>query len=544
MRRQGDSPPWPGWRHTALLPVVLLFPLAGCSSDSGSDRDPDAAAPDAAAPDAATPPDAGDSPPDSGPGVFEPGTYLSPLVQLQRLQGVEDHLHTDEIRLREDGLLLQCSYTFGVVNATDAGDLEYLSENLRHTVPGDTRRPGCIHLATDGADLVFTTHRGNIRNPTYLSGWDITDREVPVQLPVLQEPDTSYEGIDYANGHLYVGLHETGLGVYTFDVTNGFVRVGLATGFNNAWGVVARGNTVFVADHEGGLVTVDVTDPINPTILGRVITGGQATGLDVNGNIAYVASGSAGLVVVDVSDLANPRIIGSASMRGSPIRVEYSEGRVAVAAWNDARIYDVSDPANPSFIGAVRLTQDDDVPDGDRPAPTSRILGIELRGDDVFVGNWHVLYSYRLHAERKAPNILLPEAVLMMDFGPVEVGQSKTQVLDVTNQGTAPLTLVNNWVFGDAYSVTPRQLRVEPGATEYLTITFNPTKAELETGYLQILSDDPLAPLRAAYLVGNQPGLGVGMALPETDGVLLDGEPWSSSQTQGNVFLLVYFATF
>jgi hypothetical protein len=301
---------------------------------------------------------------------------------------------------------------------------------------------------------------------------------------------------------------------------------------------------VFVADHEGGLVTVDVTDPANPRVLGQVITGGQATGVDVDGNIAYVASGSAGLVVVDVSDLTRPTIIGSAQMRGSAIRVAYSEGRVAVAAWNDARVYDVSDPTSPTFIGAVRLTQDDDVPDGDRPAPTSRILGIEARGEDVFVGNWHVLYSYRLHPERKAPNILLPEAVNMMDFGPVELGKTSTLPLEVTNQGTAPLTLVNSWVFGDSYTVTPRQARIEPGETKVLTVTYTATKTELETGYLQILSDDPQAPLRAAYLVGNQPGLGVGMTLPETDAVLLDGDPWSSSQTQGNVVLLAYFATF
>jgi hypothetical protein len=541
MRRQGDSPPWPGWRHTRLLPVLLPFLLAGCS-DSGSDGDPDAAAPDATVPDAVVP-DVPISPSDAGPGVLEPGTYLSPLVQLQRLQGEEDHLHVDEIRLRDDGLLLQCSYTFGVVDATDAGGMEYLAQNLRHTIPGDTRRPGCIHLAWDG-DIVYTTHRGNIRNPTFLTGWDITDREAPVQLPVLQEAGVSYEGIDVANGHIFVGLHEGGLGVYRRDDTNDFVRVGLATGFTNAWGVFARDNTVFVADSAGGLVTVDVTDPANPAVLGQVVTGGQATGVAVNGDTAYVASGSAGLVVVDVSDLANPTIIGSAQMRGSAIRVAYSEGHVFVAAWNDARVYDVSDPTTPRFLGAVRVTQDDDVPDGDRPAPTSRILGIAARGKDVFVGNWHVLYSYRLHPERTAPNILLPEAVSMIDFGPVEVGQSNTLPLEVTNQGTAALTLVNNWVFGGAYTVTPRQARIEPGETAVLTLTYTPTTTELETGYLQILSDDPQAPLRAAYLVGNQPGLGVGMTLPETDGVLLDGEPWSSSQTQGNVVLLAYFATF
>src|SRR5690606_38592865 len=72
--------------------------LASCSSPAPGD--PDAATPDARE-------------------TFEPGMYLSPMVQLQRLQGVSDHLHVDEVRLRDDGLLLQCSYTFGVVDATD-----------------------------------------------------------------------------------------------------------------------------------------------------------------------------------------------------------------------------------------------------------------------------------------------------------------------------------------------------------------------------------------------------------------------------------------
>jgi hypothetical protein len=360
-------------RHTGLLALVLL---AGCSSTPSSLDEPDAAAPDL---------------PDAGPEDLLPGSYLSPLVQLKRLQGNNNHLHVDEIRLRDDGLLLQCSYTFGVIDATDASSMRYLSQELRHTIPGDSRRPGCIHLAWDG-DIVYTTHRGNIRNPTFLTGWDISDPRAPMQLPVLQEPGISYEGIDVAKGNIYVGLHENGLGVYSRDASNELVRVGTATGFTNAWGVFARDDTVFVTDGPGGLVTVDVTDPANPTVLGRIVTGGHASGVVVNGNIAYVAAGAAGLVVVDISNLASPTVIGAAQMPGSAIRVDHADGHVFVAAWNDARVYDVSVPASPRFVGAVRLTHDDDdVKDPDRPIPTSRILGIAARGDEVFIGNWHVV---------------------------------------------------------------------------------------------------------------------------------------------------------
>lgn len=480
--------------------------------------------------------------PSEAPDELAPGTYLSPMVQLQRLQGEEDHLHVDEVRLREDGLLLQCSYTFGIVDATDAADMRYLSEGLRHTIPDDRRRPGCIHLASDG-DEVYTTHRGNIRNPAFLSGWDIGDPRRPRQLAVLQEPGVSYEGIDVAGGHVYVGLRDRGLGVYRRD-GDGFTRVGGVAGFTNAWGVKARGDTVFVADGPGGLVTVDASDPTAPTVLGRAPTGGHARGLAVDGDVAYVAAGAAGLVVVDVSDLSAPNVIGRVGTPGAAVRVDVSGDHAFVAAWRDARVYDISTPATPRLVGAARLTVDDDDPDGDRPAATSRVLGIAGRGTDVFVGNWHVLHSYRLHPKRRAPAIRLPETAALTDFGRVEPGRSYTLSFEVTNQGTAPLTLLGNDVAGDAFRVEPTRVRVPAGDSVHLSLTFTPSTDAPARGYLRILTDDPAAPLRTAYLVGNRPGLGVGMQLPETTAVLLDGQPWSSSAIEGKVAMLSYFATF
>ena len=249
-------------------------------------------------------------------------------------------------------------------------------------------------------------------------------------------------------------------------------------------------------------------------------------------------------MVVDVADLANPKVIGNAEMPGSAVRVAYSAGRVFVAAWNDARVYDVSNPATPRFVGAVRLTTQGDFPDGDRPAPTSRILGIAARNDEIFVGNWHLLHSYRLHSERRAPSIRLPESASLLDFGPVENGQSHTLPFEITNQGTAPLTLLSVKSFGSPFTAEPREARIAPGETVTLSLTFRPTTAEMEKGYLQILSDDPLAPIRTAYLIGNLSGLGVGSPLPEINAVLLDGRRWSSSETRGKVTLLAYFATF
>lgn len=471
------------------------------------------------------------------------GSFSSPLAQIQQLQGEEDHLHVDEVRLSSDGLLLQCSYTFGVIDVSNPAEMEYAAQKLKHAVPGDEREPGCIHLASEG-NTVYTTHRGNIRNPAFLSGWDITDRENPVQLPVLQEPGESYEGIDVADGNIYVALHDKGLGVFRRDASGAFGRLATVTGFENAWGVRARGDTVFVADGTGGLVTVDVTDPAAPAILGKVETKGQARGIALDGDTAYVAAGSAGLVAVDISDPRAPRVISRTATPGPAIRADFSGGRIFVAAWNDARVYDVADPAAPRFIGSARMTHQLEAPEGDRPPATSRVLGIAAKDDLVYVGNWHLVYAFRLYPERKAPSIVLPEATEQMDFGKVAPGKEAVLPLKVTNQGTAALTLANNWVNGSAFTVTPRDAQIEPGESATLSITYKATTSDREVGYLNILSDDPREPLRKAYLVGNQPGISVGSILPETKAVLLDGTPWSSVDAAGKVMLINYFATF
>ena len=474
----------------------------------------------------------------------------APLVQLQRLGG-DLHLHTDEVRYRAaDQKLFHCSYTFGVIDARKPEAMVYLAENLRHTIPGDTRRPGCIHLALDG-DVVYTVHRGNIDNPAFLSGWELRpdpadpNKLKPVQLPVLQEPGVSYEGLDAGNGRIYVAQRQKGLAIYTRDPDKGFARIGTFTELNNAWGVRVRGTTAFVSDGLAGLAIVDVADPAKPRLVGRVATGGQARGLALDRNTAYVAAGSAGLVIVDISRLAAPRVVGRAETPGSAVRVDYSGGRAYVAAWNDARVYDVATPSKPRFIGAVRMTRN--LGGGDnRPPVTSRTLGIAAAGDVMFAGNWHQIYSYRVIPDRTAPSLSLPEEINLIDFGVVAAGASATVPLTVTNQGTAPLKVLSALVDTPQFTVTPSQVSVPPGKTATLTLRYTASSGAKETALLRITSDDPIEPTRVGYLVGNQPGLGVGRPLPETKVNLVDGGQWSSTspEAKGKVTLLAYFATF
>jgi hypothetical protein len=413
--------------------------------------------------------------------------------------------------------------------------------------------PGCKHLTWDDANHVFTTHPGDVRDGTsFVAAWDIADPEVPVQVGLHQEPGVTFQNLGFTNGHVFVAMRDQGLGAYLYtaptsstSTTGTFTRVGTLGGFTNAWGVEARGNTVFVTDLAEALVTVDVTNPAQPTELGRVALGGTSRFLVVDGNYAYVASGAAGVTIVDVSNLAAPVVVSTIDTPGSAVRVAYSEGRIFVAAWNDVRVYDVTDPLMPRFITAVRIRRHYEYDEIDREMGTMRIFGVAARGTDVFIGTWENPYSFHLEPDRVAPNIRLPETAARLEFGPVPAGMSKTLTFDVLNQGTAPLTLVDNWVDGEGFTVEPNQALIPPGETVELNVTFAPTDATVQsTAFLHIQSDDPEYPLRKPFLSGNSPGIVVGSPLPTTTGTLVDGTIWSSADAPGDVLLLFYFATF
>lgn len=486
------------------------------------------------------------------PETIVPADYSSPLVRLQQLVGRSDHLHIDEVKYRStDQKLFHCAYQFGVIDASDPANMRYLAEGLRHSIPGDSRSPGCIHLVPDG-DVVYTTHRGNIDNPAFLSGWDLRPDPAdprsldPVQLPVLQEPGVSYEGIDVGGGYIYVALRQNGLGVYERDEAGGFRRVGTARGLSNAWDVRLRGDLAFVSDGLDGLAVVDVSDPRDPSVVGRVSTGGQARGLAVSDDIVYLAAGSAGLVLVDVSDPREPAVVGrSGEIPGTAIRVDYADGYAYLAAWTDARVYDVSEPGSPRFVGAVRLTRDIGYEEEGRPPVTSRTLGIAAAGDTMLIGNWHVVYSYQVHPDRLAPNIVLPEAINLLDFGSVsgDGASPRTIPVAVKNQGTAPLALVGISTDNPLFTVEPPQLRIQPGDTGVVEVGYA-GGAAYESAIIEFHSDDPAEPVRKGFLTANQPGLGVGKPMPQVNVDLVDGGQWSSTDAEGEVMLLAYFATF
>lgn len=539
-------------------------------------------------------------------GQLQPGHFDEVLVETQRLQdnaGVvdvsigdnsagEDHMHLSEIIYRpasanEVAQMMYCAYTFGVLDATNPANMPFQAQGFRHAKTTGTKEPGCIHLTADDndRDLIFTTHHGGITDGLgFLSGWDlhavndVTDANLdgipdfptkvtlaPTEIPKLTETDMAYEGVDTEKGLVWVARHEDGLGVYSYDKpTQIFTPVSTYTDVVNSWDIKVVGDIAYLCDGAGGLVTLDVSDPLNPVYMDRVVFAGEARDIDINGNYAYVAAESGGIATVDISDPHNLAVVGGISGI-SAIALDYDSDNLFVAAWDDARVYNAAaDPLNPPIIGAARQEFDKEytleTTDESRPNLTDRVLAMAGTGNYMFDGTWHVPYSFQLYPDRVAPYIVVPEDLDQLTFpGDIPLGGSTSQDITLRNDGTADLTIYDIWTDSPAFIPSVNEMLIHPGESQTLTLTFSPTIGYVpddtsdtatppdaqETTLIHFDSDDPQQPIREGYLVGNPDAIGVGDAFPEMDVTLNDGTSWTyTDDALGSVTMVLYFATF
>lgn len=552
---------------------------------------------------------------------LQPGHWEEVMVELRRLQdngtgatvgangAGENHMHLSDVIHRDalpdtNSQMMYCSYTFGVLNADNEGNESFQAQGFTHLKTTGTKNPGCIHLNADDTnrDIIYTTHHGGITDGLgFLSGWDLNmvndtvDADLngipdnptkvtlaPTEIPKLTENtqdvdgdglsdvSTSYEGLDNENGYIYVTKHLEGLGVYTYDaVTQIFTPVSNYTNLENAWGVGVVDTIAYVTDGIGGLVSLDVADPMNIVELDRLPLDGQARDIAFKGDIAYVATESGGIAVVDISDPENLVLEQQMSISGSAIMLDTDDDYLYVAAWNDARVYDTTIPEAPTFIGAARQTTSKSydeqtgvvVDEGDRPDITDRVLSIAGNGDIIYNGTWWVPYTFQVFPDRMAPYMVLPETVAQVTFpGEVNFGDTLDYQIEILNDGTAPLTIYDLWSNSPAFSSVEEEFLIQPGDTATLTLQFTPTIGAdqgppvvdtanpftaLEEGIFYIVSDDPQQPIREIFMQGNLDGIGVGDPFPETTATLTDGSEWSfTNDALGSVTLVIYFATF
>lgn len=179
----------------------------------------------------------------------------------------------------------------------------------------------------------------------------------------------SVGGISIVGDYAYVAAGQYGFRV--IDITDRIHPCAVAslpqTGVSHD--VKVQGNFAYVAgtveSFHCGILVIDISQPRNPRIVGRVATG-DARGLAIDGHYAYVANWSfgVGLSVVDIADPQAPVVIAT-------VEPGYASGVIvtggfAYVAGEDLRIIDVSDPTHPSVVGNL------DTPGSTRSLAVSR----------------------------------------------------------------------------------------------------------------------------------------------------------------------------
>lgn len=123
-----------------------------------------------------------------------------------------------------------------------------------------------------------------------------------------------------------------------------------------AYGMDIMEPYIYATTNEG-FVILDATDPVDPSLVGRLEQGSPWFAVKVSGNTAY-AGGKSGFAVVDITDRSNPTAVGRFFDGGEVYDIELSGNTALVADAGDGlEIIDVSDPARPRQICQVPTGQ-------------------------------------------------------------------------------------------------------------------------------------------------------------------------------------------
>ena len=161
--------------------------------------------------------------------------------------------------------------------------------------------------------------------------------------------------VDIQGSHAYV-VGEGALTVVNIDNPKEPRVVGKLENLGTTRQIQVRDDIAYIVSRGDGMYIVDVSNPLEPTLLSKYDTIEFATGLALGGDIAFLACRLYGVELVDISDPENPEHI-SVSRTGVSQSVVYADGYIYVGVWAEqvVAVVDVSDPWNPVITDRLEL---------------------------------------------------------------------------------------------------------------------------------------------------------------------------------------------
>lgn len=129
----------------------------------------------------------------------------------------------------------------------------------------------------------------------------------------------------------------------------------------NSMALHISGNILYIGG-DNSLLTADISDAMNPKILGRVGGLGNVRQIAVQGGIAYVAARESGLWIIDARNPSKPKVLSRYDCVELATGVEVAGDVVFLGQrQNGVEFIDVSDPARPEHIGILKTPESQSV---------------------------------------------------------------------------------------------------------------------------------------------------------------------------------------
>ena len=272
------------------------------------------------------------------------------------------------------GMLTVAGMDFRAVAAD--GDIVYAGDEHAGLLIADVHdpaNPAVLGMLDTGEKTTSIRLRDNLGFITTAGhGLRIIDRSnpgVPVELAGWASPGRAmglaFGEVAFAGSglpHIFIADYSAGVRAVAIadpsaPVESSYLQVAAPVGGGVSVGKAYRacviGQTAYIAYGWEGLKIVDVADPQQPELLGKLDTPGDARDVRVPSNIAYVADWDPGLRVVDVSDLQQPGEL--SVLRIGRTRQLALEGGFLYAAAGDSGfvILDAADPADPLPVAVL-----------------------------------------------------------------------------------------------------------------------------------------------------------------------------------------------
>ncbi|NBC28663.1 MAG: hypothetical protein GVY29_01565, partial [Spirochaetes bacterium] len=160
-----------------------------------------------------------------------------------------------------------------------------------------------------------------------------------------------------SDGYLFVSSFGLGVSVLSADPSVGPELLRQFALNSETVSVTVTGDTLLAADHNRGVVAIDIRDPRELRVLGEANTG-RTWEVLVEGNTAYAVINS-GVATVDITDPSSPQVLGEATFdylgdsRGHGVLVGRRLAVFRRIPWptpDRLEVYDVADRREPRLV--------------------------------------------------------------------------------------------------------------------------------------------------------------------------------------------------